>query len=144
MKKKIGISILTIFVLLITTKAVYANNARTVGTATTTQTVQSQNVVKEEATGQLIEMKEKELKSIENYNDKYGSEAYGIKDGEEFIFYLPDILPQELEEPFLEWWPDWNLWKNGSIQTLLSYGIWNVTTGEGFFSSWIEESDIMP
>ncbi len=73
-----------------------------------------------------------------------GSEAYGIKDGEEFIFYLPDILPQELEEPFLEWWPDWNLWKNGSIQTLLSYGIWNVTTGEGFFSSWIEESDIMP
>ncbi len=78
MKKKIGINILTIFVLLMTTKAVYANNARTVGTATTTQTVQSQNVVKEEATGQLIEMKEKELKSIENYNDKYGSEAYGM------------------------------------------------------------------
>ena len=78
MKKKIGISILTIFVLIITTKAAYANNAKTVGTATTTQTVQSQNVVKEEATGQLIEMKEKELKSIENYNDKYGSEAYGM------------------------------------------------------------------
>jgi len=78
MKKKIGISILTIFVLIMTARAVYANNIGTAGTSTTVQPVQSENVVKEEATGQLIEMKEKELKSIENYNDKYGSEAYGM------------------------------------------------------------------
>ncbi len=67
-----------------------------------------------------------------------GSEAYGLKDGEEFFFYLPDTSPGELNEAYLSWWPDRHLWEVGSIQTLLSYGIWNVETEEGFFSSWLD------
>ena len=65
-----------------------------------------------------------------------GSEAYGIAGGEEFILYLPDTSAEGLNEEFLTWWPDYNLWGRGSVKTLASYGLYNVNTGEGFFTSW--------
>ncbi len=36
------------------------------------------NVLDESAAGQLVEIKEKELKEIQDYNEAYGSEAYGF------------------------------------------------------------------
>ena len=65
-----------------------------------------------------------------------GSEAYGIAGGEEFILYLPDTPAVGLNEEFLTWWPDYHLWRQGSVKTLASYGLFNVNTGEGFFTSW--------
>ena len=43
-------------------------------------------VVEADGTGQLIEMKEKEKKSIEDYTEAYGSETYG------FTAYLLNII----------------------------------------------------
>lgn len=65
-----------------------------------------------------------------------GSEAYGIAGGEEFILYLPDTPAEGLNEEFLTWWPDYYLWGQGSLKTLAAYGLYNVNTGEGFFTSW--------
>ena len=36
------------------------------------------NVVKNETTSKIIELKEKDLKSLEDYNITYGSESYGM------------------------------------------------------------------
>ncbi len=38
----------------------------------------SEGVMQESTTGQLVEIKEKELKELEDYNEAYGSEAYGF------------------------------------------------------------------
>lgn len=38
----------------------------------------TENVISEGTTSQLLEMKEKELKSVEDYQEKYGSDAYGF------------------------------------------------------------------
>ena len=73
---------------------------------------------------------------IEDQVRYIGSEAYGIAGGEEFILYLPDTPAEGLNEEFLTWWPDYYLWGKGSVKTLASYGLYNVNTGEGFFTSW--------
>lgn len=41
-------------------------------------TVQATQVKNNETTSQIIEIKEKELKEIKDYNEAYGSEAYGM------------------------------------------------------------------
>lgn len=38
----------------------------------------SENVLSGGTTGQLVQIKEKELKELEDYNEAYGSEAYGF------------------------------------------------------------------
>lgn len=38
----------------------------------------TENVISEGTTSQLLEMKEKELKSLEDYQKKYGSDTYGL------------------------------------------------------------------
>ena len=86
MKKKLVVNIVIVLLILgMFITGVEATNTnstmniepRTTIQATETQ-VQSENTLQEESTGKLIEMKEKELKSIEDYNEKYGSEAYGM------------------------------------------------------------------
>lgn len=67
-----------------------------------------------------------------------GSEALGIEGGEEFILYLPETSPEWLDEEFLSWWPDAYLWRDGTVDRLSSYGLHNVNTGEGFFTSWLQ------
>lgn len=64
------------------------------------------------------------------------SEACGLAGGEEFILYLPDTPAEGLSEDFLNWWPDAYLWREGSLRKLHAYGLYNVNTGEGFFTSW--------
>lgn len=73
---------------------------------------------------------------IENGVRYIGADAYGLTEGEEFIFYMPFAPAAELDEEFLSWWPERILYREGSIQTLLTYAIRNVNTGDGFFSSW--------
>ena len=86
MKKKLVVNIVIVLLILgmfitgveaTNTNATMNIEPRTTIQATETQ-VQSENTLQEESTGKLIEMKEKELKSIEDYNEKYGSEAYGM------------------------------------------------------------------
>lgn len=67
-----------------------------------------------------------------------GSDALGVEGGEEFILYLPNTSPEGLDEEFLSWWPDNYLWRDGSVKTLSSYGLHNVNTGQGFFTSWLQ------
>lgn len=76
---------------------------------------------------------------IEDGQRMIGAEAHGIAGGEEFILYLPDTPPEELDEEFLYWWPDYYLWNKsaGSVKKLYSYGIQNVNTKQGFFTSWL-------
>lgn len=85
MKKRIVISVIAF--LLIATMANVAEatdqsgnsliQPRTMQEETKSET-ENTNIVQQESTSQLIEMKEKELKSIEDYNEKYGSTAYGM------------------------------------------------------------------
>lgn len=65
-----------------------------------------------------------------------GTDAYGLAEGEEFIFYMPFAPAAALDEEFLNWWPERILYRDGSIQTLFTYAIRNVNTKEGFFASW--------
>lgn len=62
------------------------------------------------------------------------AEPYGIAGGEEFIFYLPGTPAEELKEDFVSWWPDAHLWRAGTLDSLEGYGLYNVNTGDGFFS----------
>ncbi|MDE5893001.1 MAG: M56 family metallopeptidase, partial [Acetatifactor sp.] len=74
---------------------------------------------------------------IEDQHRYIGSDALGIADGEEFMLYLPGTPLEELDEDFIYWWPDCNLWRDGSVNILSDYGIWNVNTGSGFFTTWL-------
>lgn len=65
-----------------------------------------------------------------------GTDAYGLAEGEEFIFYMPFAPAAALDEEFLNWWPERILYRDGSIQTLFTYAIQNVNTKQGFFASW--------
>ncbi|MCM1216453.1 MAG: M56 family metallopeptidase [Lachnospiraceae bacterium] len=81
---------------------------------------------------------EKEKEWIEDEIRYIGSEAFGVEGGEEFILYLPYTPPEGLDEEFLSWWPDNYLWRDGSVTRLSAYGLHNVNTGAGFFTSWLE------
>lgn len=58
------------------------------------------------------------------------SEALGIAGGEEFIFYLPNTPIKVLEEEFMSWNPA----RNEKGSQLKRYGLYNITTGAGFFT----------
>lgn len=76
---------------------------------------------------------------IEDGIRNIGADALGIAEGKEFILYTPDAPPEELDEEFLYWWPDYYLWNRsaGAMKKLYSYGIQNVNTKQGFFTSWL-------
>ena len=59
------ITVICIMLCLVGTSVAYAEN---------TATVTNQNTV----TGKLIEIKEKELNTLEDYKEAYGSDAYGL------------------------------------------------------------------
>ena len=67
MKKKIAIIavILMIFSIFALTTKIYAAEG-------------TQEVISEETDGQLIEIKDNQAKSLEDYKEKYGSDAYGL------------------------------------------------------------------
>jgi hypothetical protein len=68
MKKKVAILSLIIITLIIcSTSYVYATNTRS-----------SNDLETSEFVGELVEIKEKEKKEIEDYNEAYGSSSYGM------------------------------------------------------------------
>ncbi len=75
---------------------------------------------------------------IEDQIRYIGSEAFGVEQGETFYFYLPGAPLADLDEAFTEWSPDYHLWRDGSVDRLFSYGIYNVDGGYGFFTSWLD------
>ncbi len=60
------------------------------------------------------------------------ADPYGLEDGETFYLYLPQTPLEELEETFLNWWPQR---AQAQEQTTLGcYGLYNEKMGYGFFS----------
>ena len=53
----------------------------------------------------------------------------------EFIFYLPDTPVDQVPEAFLTWWPYRYTQETAPKTTLSCYGILNVTTNFGFFTT---------
>lgn len=66
------------------------------------------------------------------------AEAVGLAGGEEFRLYLPGTPAAELDEAFLDWWPEAWAWREGKVDSLSGYGLYNVNSGAGFFSSAAE------
>lgn len=61
--------------------------------------------------------------------------AYGISGGEEFILYTPDTPTAGLSDEFISWWPKgMGYAPEEQPDTLTQYAIYNISTGEGFFS----------
>ena len=65
------------------------------------------------------------------------SAPYGLTDSSnentatEFILYLPEAPVDQLAEDFLSWWP----YRTDAKTTLSCYGILNVATNNGFFTT---------
>ena len=59
------------------------------------------------------------------------SPPYGIYDGREFLLYTPDAPVASLDKTFLGWFPI-DLEFDG--EKLGKYGLYNIETGDGFFS----------
>ena len=78
---------------------------------------------------------------IENEIRYVASEPYGLNDPineqecTEFIFYLPDTPVDQVPEAFLDWWPYRYTQETAPKTTLSCYGILNVTTSFGFFTT---------
>ena len=53
----------------------------------------------------------------------------------EFVFYLPDTPVDQVPEEFLIWWPYRYTQETEQKMTLSCYGILNVTTNFGFFTT---------
>lgn len=81
MKKNITIMFVTIMIIILGTfgiNQVYAvTNAANVNN-TTTQNKSTEKVLTNETESTLVELKEKEMKSLEDYKETYGSDAYGL------------------------------------------------------------------
>jgi len=69
------------------------------------------------------------------------SDPYGLNDPDseqactEFIFFLPDTPIDQVPEAFLSWWPYRYSQESDAKTTLSCYGILNVTTEFGFFTT---------
>ena len=69
------------------------------------------------------------------------SDPHGLNDPDnkqecvEFIFYLPDTPVDQVPEAFLTWWPYRYTQETAPMTTLSCYGILNVTTSFGFFTT---------
>ena len=70
MKKAITISFILIFTCLLVTLSFASTTAKTTET--------SSELISNETKSQLIEIKENEIKSIEDYNEAYGGAPYGL------------------------------------------------------------------
>ena len=65
------------------------------------------------------------------------SGPYGIEGGEDFILCAPGALVDDLPGYCCYWWPDNGRWFRGEQETLSDWGLCNVNTDEGFFTTWV-------
>ena len=69
------------------------------------------------------------------------SEPHGLNDPftnqlcTDFVFYLPETPVEQVPEEFLTWWPYRYSQESDTKTTLSCYGILNVTTEFGFFTT---------
>ncbi len=68
---------------------------------------------------------------IEDSIKYIASPPYGIYDGREFFLYTPDAPVKALDEIFLSWYP---IGLDLPEENLGRYGLYNIETGDGFFS----------
>ena len=81
MKKNITIMFVTIMIIILGTfgiNKVYAATTAANVNNTTTQNKSTEKVLTNETESTLVELKEKEMKSLEDYKETYGSDAYGL------------------------------------------------------------------
>ena len=81
MKKNITIMFVTIMIIILGTfgiNKVYAATTAANVNNTTTQNKSTEKVITNETESTLVELKEKEMKSLEDYKETYGSDAYGL------------------------------------------------------------------
>ena len=81
MKKNITIMFVTIMIIILGTfgiNKVYAATTAANVNKTTTQNKSTEKVITNETESTLVELKEKEMKSLEDYKETYGSDAYGL------------------------------------------------------------------
>ena len=81
MKKNITIMFVTIMIIILGTfgiNKVYAATTAANVNNTTTQNNSTEKVLTNETESTLVELKEKEMKSLEDYKETYGSDAYGL------------------------------------------------------------------
>ena len=83
--------------------------------------------------------KEPESSWIEDGVRYIATEAYGVADGEEFILYASGTPADELPAECRTWWPDAYHWRNGKLDELLGWALYNVNTGQSFFNRWMQE-----
>ena len=81
MKKNITIMFVTTMIIILGTFGInkaYAANAVNENNTTTTQNKSTEKVLTNETESTLVQLKEKEMKSLEDYKETYGSDAYGL------------------------------------------------------------------
>ena len=81
MKKNITIMFVTIMIIILGTfgiNKVYAATTAANVNNTTTQNKSTEKFITNETESTLVELKEKEMKSLEDYKETYGSDAYGL------------------------------------------------------------------
>lgn len=62
---------------------------------------------------------------------------YGVSDGTEFLLYAPGTPADLLPAACRDWWPDAYRWRNGEIDLLNGWALYNLDVGHGFFTSWL-------
>lgn len=86
---------------------------------------------------ELTTEKEAEQTWIEGGVRYISAEPYGVTGGNTFILYAPGTPADELPADCRDWWPDAYQWRKGEIEQLEGWGLCNVETGQGFFTSWL-------
>ena len=74
---------------------------------------------------------------VENQTRYIASEPHGLTWATEFLLYAPGTLADEILAGARDWWPDYFLWRNGTVETLNGWALCNVSSGAGFFTSWL-------
>ena len=65
------------------------------------------------------------------------SGPYGVSDGTDFLLYAPGTPADLLPAACRDWWPDAYRWRNGEIDLLNGWALYNLDAGHGFFTSWL-------
>ena len=68
-------------------------------------------------------------------NRQFSEEAYGVAGGDTFILYAPGTPGDDIPADCRDWWPDAYRWRRGELEQLEGWGLCNVDTGQGFFTS---------
>ena len=65
------------------------------------------------------------------------AEPFGLIGGKEFLLYAPGTPAEELTEGARSWWPDAERWRSGETDRLSGWGLYGISSGAGFFTSWL-------